>query len=176
MALIAEEIVEEWLNQQGFFTFRGIKVGVNEMDILAIRHDEGGVERRHYEVHASINPVSYVSAVPKAIQKAEGRAANSAKTRTADELEAGVREWIQKKFMDPKKAALRQQLSVGDWSHHFVLNRFRHQEEIEVFKRSHVEIIYLKEILADLKAGGKFTASGKDLIDLMLMDRSGSMP
>ena len=175
MALIAEEVVEEWLNQKGFFTIRGIKIGVKEMDILAIRHGEGGIERRHYEVHASINPVSYVSAVPKAIQRAEGRAANSAKTRTADELESGVSEWIQKKFLDPKKATLRQQLSAGDWSHHFVLNKARHREELAVFERSHVEIIYLKDILADLKAGGKFTASGKDLIDLMLMDRPDSM-
>lgn len=175
MALIAEEVVEEWLNQKGFFTIRGIKLGVKEMDILAIRPVEDGIERRHYEVQASINPISYVSAVPKAIQKTEGRAANSAKARTADELEVGVREWIEKKFLDRKKAALRQQLSAGEWSHHFVLNRFRHREEIEVFERSHVEIIYLKDVLADLKADGKFTASGKDLIDLMLMDRPDSM-
>ena len=68
MALVAEEVVEEWLNQQGFFTIRGIKLGVKEMDILAILHGEVGVERRHYEVQASINPVSNISAVPKAIQ------------------------------------------------------------------------------------------------------------
>ena len=176
MALVAEEVVEEWLNQKGFFTIRGIKLGVKEMDILAILQGEVGVERRHYEVQASINPVSYISAVPKAIQRAEGRAANSAKTRTADELEAGVDEWIQKKFLDPKKEALRQQLSAGVWSHHFVVNKVRHQEELEVFERSHVEIIYLQDILAELKAGGKFTASGKDLIDLMLMDRPDSVP
>lgn len=175
MALVAEEVVEEWLNQQGFFTIRGIKLGVNEMDILAILHCEGGVERRHYEVQASINPVSYISAVPKAIQRAEGRAPNSAKTRTADELEAGVDEWIKKKFRDPKKEALRQELSAGVWTHHFVLNKVKHQEELEVFERSHVEIIYLKDILAELKSGGKFTASGKDLIDLMLMDRPDKM-
>lgn len=27
MALLAEEIVEEWLNRQGYFTIRGVKVG-----------------------------------------------------------------------------------------------------------------------------------------------------
>jgi hypothetical protein len=37
MALLAEEIVEEWLNRDGWFTIRGIKIGVDEIDILAIR-------------------------------------------------------------------------------------------------------------------------------------------
>jgi len=37
MALLAEEVVEEWLNRKGYFTIRGVKVGVDEIDILAIR-------------------------------------------------------------------------------------------------------------------------------------------
>ncbi|MCY4287673.1 MAG: hypothetical protein OXC63_03690 [Aestuariivita sp.] len=171
MVLIAEEVVEEWLNQQRFFTIRGVKLGVKEMDILAIREGEDGIERHHYEVHASINPVSYVSTVPKTIQRAEGRASNSAKKRTAEELKRGVKEWIQKKFKDPKKVELRQQLSAGEWRYHFVLHKVRHQDELAIFEESEVKILYLREILVDLKAGGDFTASGKDLIDLMLMDR-----
>jgi hypothetical protein len=35
VAPLAEELVEEWLNRKGYFTIRGIKVGVHEMDILA---------------------------------------------------------------------------------------------------------------------------------------------
>jgi hypothetical protein len=41
MALLAESLVEEWLNRKGFFTIRGIKHGVAEMDLLAIRHEAG---------------------------------------------------------------------------------------------------------------------------------------
>ena len=37
MSLLGEEVVEEWLNRNGYFTIRGIKVGVDEIDILAIR-------------------------------------------------------------------------------------------------------------------------------------------
>jgi len=37
MPRLGEEIVEEWLNRQGHFTIRGIKLGVDEIDILAIR-------------------------------------------------------------------------------------------------------------------------------------------
>ena len=37
MALLAEEIVEEWLNRQGYFTIRGIKMVVHEIDLLAVK-------------------------------------------------------------------------------------------------------------------------------------------
>ena len=51
MALLAEEIVEEWLNRQGYFTIRGIKIGVQEIDMLAVRFKGEGVpECRHIEV------------------------------------------------------------------------------------------------------------------------------
>lgn len=32
MALLAEELVQEWLNRAGFFTIRGVRLGVHEMD------------------------------------------------------------------------------------------------------------------------------------------------
>ena len=70
MALLAEEIVEEWLNRQGFFTIRGIKVGVDEIDILALKLDtDNKPVCRHVEVQASINPVSYMTPLAKIIQK-----------------------------------------------------------------------------------------------------------
>jgi len=37
VALLAEEVAEEWLNRQGYFTIRGIKLGVHEIDILAFK-------------------------------------------------------------------------------------------------------------------------------------------
>ena len=46
MALLAEEIVEEWLNRNGFFTIRGIKVGVYEIDLLAIGFKKGEIIRK----------------------------------------------------------------------------------------------------------------------------------
>ena len=172
MALIAEEVVEEWLNQQGYFTIRGIKLGVQEMDILAIKLNDEAADLRHYEVQASVNPVSYISSVPKAIQKSEGRHANSAKSRTSEEIEAGVQEWIAKKFLHPKKRALRSKLATGDWTYHFVVNEVAHEAELEEFERSEIEVIRLRDVLESLKdtKSRKFTASGKDLIDLMLMD------
>ena len=53
MALLAEEIVEEWLNRQGYFTIRGVKVGVHEIDLLAVKwQKDGKAECRHIEVQA----------------------------------------------------------------------------------------------------------------------------
>ena len=37
MALLAEQLVDEWLNRKGFFTVRGIKEGVDEIDLLGVR-------------------------------------------------------------------------------------------------------------------------------------------
>lgn len=173
MALIAEEVVEEWLNQQGYFTIRGIKLGVHEMDILAVKFDGDEADLRHYEVQASVNPVSYISSVPKAVQKSENRHANSAKARSREELSAGVQEWIEKKFLHPKKRNLRARLAKGAWSFHFIVNEVAHVEELDMFERSQVSVVRLRDILESLKtnADRQFTASGKDLVDLMLMDR-----
>ena len=172
MALIAEEVVEEWLNQQGFFTIRGIKLGVHEMDILAVKLAGAEADLRHYEVHASINAVSYISSVPKDIQKRTGRRPSSSKLRTSEEIAVGVGEWIEKKFLHPRKDKLRQQLFPGRWSYFFVVNEFKHPEEIEEFERSQVTILRLRDILDSLKDSSRrtYSASGKDLVDLMLMD------
>jgi hypothetical protein len=40
----SEDLVEEWLNRQGYFTIRGIKTGVREIDILAVRPSQGVLE------------------------------------------------------------------------------------------------------------------------------------
>ena len=171
MALIAEEIVEEWLNRQGFFTIRGIRLGVHEMDILAIRQDSSGWDLRHYEVHASINAISYISSVPKLVQREELRKPGSAKLRNNQELEAGVREWIEKKFHLKKKADIRRKLCPGNWSIHLVVGEVRHKKELEILKRSGVEVTRLSKIIADLKAPSplNFKAAGNDLCGLITM-------
>ena len=140
------------------------------MDILAIRKNSDNVDLRHYEVHASVNPISYISNVPKAVQKSTGRASNSAKSRSTEELHVGVDEWVEKKFRMDKKAAMRERLWPGDWSYHFVINKVRHTEELAIFRKTEVEIIQLSDVLGELKSKTPFTAAGKDLIDLMVLD------
>ena len=61
MALLAEELVEEWLNRQGYFTIRGVKLGVHEIDLLAIRPAGVKLECRQIEVQASVLPTRLTS-------------------------------------------------------------------------------------------------------------------
>ena len=146
MALLAEEVVEEWLNRQGYFTIRGIKLGVHEIDILAVKpQDGGGVECRHIEVQASMRPVSYISRVPKRLQK-NGRAANSARKRPREELMEGVAEWVETKFRRSGKPNLMKTLWDGDWSSELVLNAVKSQEEVQLIRDKGIKVFWLKDI------------------------------
>ena len=80
MTLLAEELVEEWLNRNGYFTIRGIKLGVHEIDLLALRVNGSAIEARHIEVQASVHPVSYFSPLPKEVRKTTGRYQQSKNT------------------------------------------------------------------------------------------------
>ena len=170
MALLAEEIVEEWLNRQGYFTIRGIKLGVHEIDLLAVKSQaKGSVECRHIEVQASMRPVSFISKVPKKLQKA-GRAANSA-SRSEAELVEGVAEWIETKFHRPQKKALMQSLWSGVWSSELVLNVVKSQREVQLIQGHGIKVTQLNEIVASLAKdrGLVSSAAGADFIDLIHM-------
>ncbi|MFO0780852.1 MAG: hypothetical protein U0519_03120 [Candidatus Gracilibacteria bacterium] len=172
MALLAEEIVEEWLNRQGYFTIRGIKIGVDEIDILAIKPSEDGrIECRHFEIQCSMRPVGYISSVPREIQKATGRASGSAKARTVEELAAGVKEWIEKKFNAKKKIDLMKRLYPSTWSRELVINVVRSNDEIEFMRKNGITIHNFKDIVSNLSqnVGMLQSATGADLTDLIMM-------
>ena len=172
MALLAEEIVEEWLNRQGYFTIRGIKLGNDQIDFLAVRpKNPRGAECRHIEVQAGMRPVRYISQLPKKLQK-KGRAANTA-GRTGRELVQGVREWVDKKFRKPKKLDLMKRLWPGRWTSELVLNVVKSKKEVELILSHGVAIVWLKDIVASL-GRDQFevrSASGADLIDLIQMGK-----
>ena len=168
MALLAEEIVEEWLRREGYFTIRGIKLGVHEIDLLAVRYRSGqAVECRHIEVQASVRPVSYISKVPKLKQR-EGRSANSAK-RSQDELHDGVSEWVNTKYNRPDKVTLRASLWPGKWSTELVINKVKSEDEVKLIESHGVSIIRLLDIVKSLgKQGSPIgCASGGDFVELL---------
>ncbi len=174
MALLAEEIVEEWLNRQGFFTIRGIKIGVQEMDILAVKNNNGNLECRHIEVQASIRPVTYVTKVPKELQKLTGRASGSAKQRTPEELKHAVEEWVQNKFLMEKKHHLRESLVAGIWTYELVVHRVQHPEELELIQKQGVKVYMLSNVIKELReeSGNQVVpaASGADFVNLVLLE------
>src|SRR5678815_5231534 len=81
MAALAESLVDEWLNRQGFFTVRGIKHGVDEIDLLGVRPSDDGLEAWHVEVQASCRPIGYISPLPERHVPSFASSRTSAKQR-----------------------------------------------------------------------------------------------
>jgi hypothetical protein len=169
MALLAEELVEEWLNRQGYFTIRGIKVGVSEMDILAIRVESGGVVCRHIEVQASINPVSYLFRLSKEDQLKTGRGATSAGRRTKEQLVTGANDWIEKKYFHPRLMKLKTRLVDAPWTQELVVHKLRHEIEREMLIERGVIVHDLGWIVREMQ-NEKFVvprSAGADFVDLI---------
>ena len=147
MSLLAEVVVEEWLNRQGYFTIRGVKLGNDEIDILAIRPlSNSTIERRHIEVSVSTNPISYFSPLPASVRKATGRAV-SAKKRSPEILAEAVRGWVDKKYRKPNKVQLLHALGDGDWSQEFVIHKVKYPEEIALIRSYGIKILHLADIV-----------------------------
>ena len=174
MALLAEELVEEWLNRNGFFTIRGIKVGVHEIDLLAVGFKDGETICRHIEVQASVNPVSYICDLPKEIQKETGRGANNAKKRCFDDISKGVNEWIEKKYLLPQKEQLRKKLYNSEWKFELVVNKVKFEDEIECIQKYAITVHRLDNIISELSSSNTIVkrASGSDLLDLVLLGKT----
>lgn len=171
MSLLAEEIVEEWLNRQGYFTIRGIKLGVQEIDLLAVKPVRGGLDCRHIEVQSSINPTSYLCPLPKAVQKRDGVGPYNARKRTVPEMRRGAAEWVEKKFNHPKKLALQKRLYDGKWSKELVLNAVLHAEELKYVRELGIRIHRLPEIVRQMNEKRTVIprAAGGDFLDLVLL-------
>src|SRR6266508_3130491 len=87
MALLAESLVEEWLNRDRFFTIRGLKHGIGEMDLLAVRPETDGVIGWHVEVQASFRPIGYIGRRTSSMINESGGSPSSARARTPEEVE-----------------------------------------------------------------------------------------
>lgn len=173
MTLLAEEIVEEWLNRNGYFTIRGIKLGVHEIDLLAIAVHGSTIEARQVEVQASVRPVSYLCPLPKDTQKNTGRKPMSMKKRTPQELSEGVREWVSKKYLLDAKKRLRNTLFPGEWKYELVIHRVKFPEEIKLLEKHGIKIHKLDEIVSTLSGNQTViqSAAGSDLLELIMLGR-----
>ena len=173
MALLAEKLVEEWLNRQGYFTIRGLKIGVHEIDLLAVRPAGGGLECRQFEVQASVRPISYVTPVPAALRKATGRSSANAKVRNVSEIRQGIAEFTAKKYDHPEKRRLRSQLAPGPWTRELVLHRVKYEQEVALIKEAGIVVHSLGEIVRQLERGDLLVegAGGADLTDLVTLTK-----
>jgi hypothetical protein len=152
LALLAENLVDEWLNRQGYFTIRGIKVGVEEIDILAIKPVSGGFEARHVEVQASFRPISFLSKLDKRqMRELEVKSKNSAKARPDKILEQGVAEYIRKKFTSPKKIQMRDSVfKTHSWRLSFVHAVVHEPKELDLMRAKGIELIPFNQVIHSL--------------------------
>jgi hypothetical protein len=178
MALLAEELVEEWLRRQGLFTIRGARVKVHEIDLLAIGVHDGQITRRHVEVQASPRPMKYLTKLAKDVQRSTGRGALSAAKRDDATLEQSVLEWVETKFDNTDKLELMQKLAPGKWTRELVVYNVKHPREIELIASHDVRVWKLEEIvqsMTDSKAKPVLKlAAGSDLLDLIALGKPGS--
>lgn len=172
MALIAEQVVEEWLVRQGYFTMRGLKTGVDEIDLLAIKNIHPGQwENWHIEVQVSIRPVSYISGLTSKRQNEfEIPGTNNAKIRSSEQLELTVNDWVNKKYLHIAKSAIRKTLIHSeDWKYMFVHGNVKNENELSLIRKWNIKTIHIKEILEELRdKRNAFTAgSATDIIELI---------
>jgi len=142
MALKDEELVEYWLNNQGFFCMRGVKEGLHEIDILALHPLTG--ERWHYEVQVSFRPIGYVGGN------------SNARKRSLEEITEGVQQWIKKKFY---MVAERRDTILPDCKFAVVLGVLREELEAELMEENGIKVISYKNILEELKNGKSMVSS-----------------
>jgi len=173
VALPGESLVEEWLNREGFFTIRGVKHGVDEMDLLAIKpQDDGRVIGWHVEVQISFRPIGFIAKLPKTSSGSR----LSARKRTVEEIEGCARTWVELKFRVEPKLRTREQLWPGvDWTYHFVHAVVREQCELDMFKSEGIRLHPFHEILSTLakrKTHSFSGSAGGDLAEIVSYYRS----
>ncbi|WP_353237024.1 hypothetical protein [Limnohabitans sp.] len=158
MALLDEQLVEEWLNRQNFFTMRGIKSGNDEIDLLAIRPTPEGIDYWHVEVQISYRPIGYIGGD------------KSARRRDQNELRLGVEQWVAKKFTSPKKVKRRNEiLPNANWKKFLVHGVLKDDAELTILSQCGVELIPYKKVLEDLCSDkmGKSSSAASGIIEMV---------
>ena len=167
MALIAEELVEEWLIQKKFFTVRNLKSGNDEIDLLGVKlNGKSKNELVHVEVSVSHSPMSWICRINQ----------RSAARRSPEEIKSEVDAWVERKYKSEKKQLMRDNLiphaNTDDWEMMFVHGILTDQnhKEMEYMKELGIKIISIKKIMLDLQDndGRVFTGgTGKEISNLI---------
>lgn len=171
MALLAETLVDEWLNRKGFFTVRGIKHGVGEIDLLGVRPYQETLEAWHVEVQASFRPISYIAPLTNESLPGFAKSKTSMKARTQELIETAINAWVDKKFMSQSKRTARELAWPGlKWQHVLVHAVVREPVELELIAKHGIQIVPLYRILSELGHGvstGIRGGAGTDLSELI---------
>lgn len=171
MALLAESLVDEWLNRAGFFTVRGVKHGVGEIDLLGVRPSPSGLEAWHVEVQASFRPLGYIAPLPQESVAGFAKSRTSMKARPQALVEAAVKAWVHKKFTSNKKQSAREAAWPGlNWRFVLVHAAVKWSAEIDAIRKAGIEIVPLHHVLSELgqaESSGIRGNAGTDLSEVI---------
>jgi hypothetical protein len=171
MALLAESLVDEWLNRKGFFTVRGLKHGVDEIDLLGVRPTTTGLEGWHVEVQASFRPIGYISPIANEDLDGFAKSKASAKRRSPEVIKSAAQAWVNKKFLSPSKKAAREAAWPGlPWKHVLVHAVVREPAELAHFSDLGIQTLALHLLLSELahsQASGMRGGAGTDLSEII---------
>ena len=174
MALLAEQLVDEWLNRQGFFTVRGIKEGVDEIDLLGVRpakDGSGNLDAWHVEVQVSFKPNAYISKLSKAHMEELGVSnKNSAKLREHQLLCRTVADWVDGKYNKKRKQQMREARWAGlNWKFKLVHAIAKYPIELELIAEYGIELVSLQKVLLELEEteGNMRGYSGTDILEII---------
>ena len=142
----SEEIVTSWLNEQGFFVRNNLKVGQNEIDILAVNPEKN--KKIHCEISVQISPVGHVIAGSR----------EPLAMATQCSLEERVMRFHERKFVgkNEKVEKIVRQLLGDEYRKLFIcgnLNRYEKEEKdslVRELKKHGVEVKFFHEILEEL--------------------------
>ncbi len=171
MTLLAETLVDEWLNRKGFFTVRGIKDDVEEIDLLGVRPVSNDLEGWHVEVQAYFQPLDYITPLTKEMAHSLGKARPVEGARTDEMLGECVKEWVAHKFTREDKVAARERAWPGiHWQHYFVHGVVQSEAELAAIQKFGITLIPLHHVLTELcvKVGsGTHGVTSTDFADMM---------
>lgn len=157
MALLDEEVVEYWLNNNGFFCMRGVKTGLGEIDFLAVRPSTEGFECWHVEVTVSFRPIGYIGGN------------SSAKRRTEQDVKQGIEEWIKKKFSSEQKITKRNEILPNvEWKYVLVCAEVKHSLELDYLREKGVAVHRYKDVLLELsKSNAQVNSTAGTIVEIL---------
>lgn len=140
----AEEIVNAWLNEKGFFTITNIQLfGRQEIDILAINPLTN--EKLHVECHVSVKPLGRL--------RAKGKLKEQEKP-----FEARIKEIYEKKFVGKsgtKAAKVKELLGTQNYKKIQVYGVLPAEESADKVKKEFakygVEVILFEGVISELR-------------------------
>jgi len=163
MALLDEQLVEEWLNSNNFFTIRGIKHGNNnEIDLLACKNQSEKSEYWHIEVQISYAPVAFISN-------------SKANKRTTVDVQIDIASWVEKKFTSNSVTNKRNSIVPNvNWKFIFVHGVVKDSRELDLIKNYGIEIISYDSIINELiNSPHKSSSIALSIIDLVKYMKKG---